>query len=263
MARRRSFGGSALRRSAAAPLQQPVRWWLRTRRALASPSARRGTSFTRADRVGFEEAMVYYHVDAAIRFIESLGYTGGSRIFKTPLRANAGFGDYLAASFFAKRKRHEFQTLVMIWDAFETSEETPRLRTVDSTLTCESFDHDADADEHENGRIWSATFGTFEGVSSVPRTAIGPSSKVTFSWMGSRPLRGVRARFSMRTETSTRASMRGRLRAACFDVGALAPSNSCSFPRRPTDSHAPVSTVLSRRLRQSARKSGRGLDDRR
>jgi hypothetical protein len=136
---------------------------------LASPSARRGTSFTRADRVGFEEAMVYYHVDAAIRFIESLGYTGGSRIFKTPLRANAGFGDYLAASFFAKRKRHEFQTLVMIWDAFETSEETPRLRTVDSTLTCESFDHDADADEHENGRIWSATLWDVRGCFKRPK----------------------------------------------------------------------------------------------
>jgi hypothetical protein len=179
----------------------------------------RGTSFTHADRVGFEEAMVYYHIDSAIRYIESLGYTGASRIFfNTPLRANArgsreddswyspglktltfgtggiddaedgetivhefghalqdaicpdfgqsaeasamgeGFGDYLAASFFAPRKRPEFQTLVMSWDAFETSEETPpRLRTVDSTLTFESFDHDADADEHENGRIWSAT----------------------------------------------------------------------------------------------------------
>jgi hypothetical protein len=178
----------------------------------------RGTSLTRVDRIGFEEAMVYYHVDATIRYIESLGYTRSCRIFNTPLRANArgsrddnswyspglktltfgtggiddaedgetvvhefghalqdaicpdfgqsaeasamgeGFGDYLAASFFAKRKRRDFRTLVMSWDAFETSEETPpRLRTVDSTLTFESFDHDADADEHENGRIWSAT----------------------------------------------------------------------------------------------------------
>ena len=75
-----------------------------------------------------------------------------------------GFGDYLAASFFAKRKRREFQTLVMSWDAFETSEDTPpRLRTVDSTLTFESFDHDADADEHENGRIWSATLWDVRG----------------------------------------------------------------------------------------------------
>jgi hypothetical protein len=33
----------------------------------------RGRAFTRAERLGFEEAMVYYHVDAAIRYIESLG----------------------------------------------------------------------------------------------------------------------------------------------------------------------------------------------
>jgi Fungalysin metallopeptidase (M36) len=192
----------------------------------------RGTSFTHADRVGLEEAMVYYHVDSAIRYIESLGYTGDSRIFNTPLQANArgsrqddswyspglktltfgtggiddaedgetivhefghalqdaicpdfgqsaeasamgeGFGDYLAASFFATRKQREFQTLVMSWDAFETSEETPpRLRTVDSTLTFESFDHDADADEHENGRIWSATLWDVRGCFKRPKDA--------------------------------------------------------------------------------------------
>ena len=46
----------------------------------------------------------------------------------------------------------------MSWDAFEISDETPpRLRTVDSLLTFESFDHSAEADEHDNGRIWSAT----------------------------------------------------------------------------------------------------------
>ena len=69
-----------------------------------------------------------------------------------------GFGDYLAASIFEAKKRTGFETLVMSWDAFEISEETPpRLRTVDAKLTFESFDHSAGADEHENGLIWSAT----------------------------------------------------------------------------------------------------------
>jgi len=34
---------------------------------------------------GFEEVMAYYHVDAAIRYLESLGYTGAKRIFREPV----------------------------------------------------------------------------------------------------------------------------------------------------------------------------------
>jgi hypothetical protein len=171
----------------------------------------------------FEEVMAYYHVDAAMRYIEELGYAGRLRIFNKdrgnlPIRVNArgtrednswyspgdrtltfgfggvddaedgetivhefghalqdaicpdfgqspqaaavgeGFGDYLAASIFEAKKNKEFRTLVMSWDAFEISEDTPpRLRTVVEKLTFESFDHSAGADEHLNGLIWSAT----------------------------------------------------------------------------------------------------------
>jgi len=38
---------------------------------------------------GFDEAMVYFHVDRAIRYVESLGYRGERRIFDSPLPANA------------------------------------------------------------------------------------------------------------------------------------------------------------------------------
>ena len=38
---------------------------------------------------GFEEVMVYYHLDQAIRRVESLGYTGRRAIFRRPLAASA------------------------------------------------------------------------------------------------------------------------------------------------------------------------------
>jgi Fungalysin metallopeptidase (M36) len=58
-----------------------------------APTARR---VQRADHVfdiashehGFEEVMVYYHIDSAIRYLESLGYKGGRRIFSEPVRVN-------------------------------------------------------------------------------------------------------------------------------------------------------------------------------
>ena len=37
---------------------------------------------------GFEEVMVYYHIDAALRYLESLGYRGRRAIFQAPVRAN-------------------------------------------------------------------------------------------------------------------------------------------------------------------------------
>jgi Zn-dependent metalloprotease len=37
---------------------------------------------------GFEEVMVYYHVDAALRYLESLGYRGRRAIVRAPVRAN-------------------------------------------------------------------------------------------------------------------------------------------------------------------------------
>jgi hypothetical protein len=38
---------------------------------------------------GFEEVMVYYHLDAAIRYVRSLGYTGRRRIFSREVPVNA------------------------------------------------------------------------------------------------------------------------------------------------------------------------------
>ena len=70
------------------------------------------------------------------------------------------------------KKPRELRTLVMSWDAFEISDDTPpRLRTVDSPLTFESFDHSAEGDEHDNGRIWSATLWDVRRCFSRPREA--------------------------------------------------------------------------------------------
>ncbi len=38
---------------------------------------------------GFEEVMVYFHLERAIRYVESLGYRGGQAIFTRPLPVNA------------------------------------------------------------------------------------------------------------------------------------------------------------------------------
>jgi hypothetical protein len=43
----------------------------------------------RSHERGFEEVMVYYHVDAALRYLESLGYRGARAIFRSPVRASA------------------------------------------------------------------------------------------------------------------------------------------------------------------------------
>ncbi len=69
-----------------------------------------------------------------------------------------GFGDYLAASFFAARKPAALRPCVMSWDSIASADGgLPCERRLDSRLTYESFDHAADADEHDNGTIWSAT----------------------------------------------------------------------------------------------------------
>lgn len=41
-----------------------------------------------ADENGFEEVMAYYHLDAAIRYLESMGYRGRRAIFRDPLPVN-------------------------------------------------------------------------------------------------------------------------------------------------------------------------------
>ncbi len=42
----------------------------------------------RSHQKGFEEVMCYAHLDAAIRYIESLGYRGKRALFKNPLRVH-------------------------------------------------------------------------------------------------------------------------------------------------------------------------------
>jgi Zn-dependent metalloprotease len=166
----------------------------------------------------FEEVMAYFHIDRAIRYLESLGFRGERAIFRKPIAVDAngtqednswysphdgsltfglggvddaedaeiilhelghaiqdaicpgfgqsaeaaamgeGFGDYFAASFFAEKKTRRYRTSVGVWDGIQNDEnDPPCVRRVDERLTYEVFDHDADADEHVNGQIWSAT----------------------------------------------------------------------------------------------------------
>jgi hypothetical protein len=176
---------------------------------------------------GFLEVMAYFHVNRAIRHLESLGYRGQRAIFRAPIPVNAsgtrddnswyspglrsltfgtggvddaedaeiilhefghalqdaicpdfgqstqaaamgeGFGDYFAASFFAAMKPAALRPLLMSWDSIaDTDHRPPYLRRVNEPLTFESFDHGPEADEHDNGRIWSATLWDI-------RTAVG------------------------------------------------------------------------------------------
>jgi hypothetical protein len=180
----------------------------------------------RSDQEGFEEVMVYYHLDQAVKYIERLGYRGDRAIFSRKLEADAratrednswyspatrslafgtgavddaedgetivhefghavqdaicpdfgqspeaaamgeGFGDYLAASFFAARKMEKLAAgllpAVMTWDGIlcpdprDPDGRPPCVRRVDSDVTYESFDHGPRADEHDNGVIWSS-----------------------------------------------------------------------------------------------------------
>ena len=70
-----------------------------------------------------------------------------------------GFGDYFAASFFARRKPERYRTSVMSWDGLHaglsSKLDPPCLRRVDLPLTYLDF-HER-GDEHDNGQIWSAT----------------------------------------------------------------------------------------------------------
>ena len=162
--------------------------------------------------------MAYFHIDRAVRYLESLGFDGRRAIFRAPIVVNArgtrddnsaysphdhslmfgtggvddaedaeiilhelghaiqdaicpqfgqsdeaaaigeGFGDYFAASFFAAKKLAPYRFSIGSWDSVQDPEgDPPCVRRVDSPLTYEQFDHGADADEHENGQIWSAT----------------------------------------------------------------------------------------------------------
>jgi hypothetical protein len=174
---------------------------------------------------GFEEVMVYHHVDQAVRYVRSLGYTGRRAIFSRPVAINAratradqswyspgtkqlafgtgdvddaedgetilhefghalqdaiipdfgrsaeaaamgeGFGDYFAASFFAARKvgrkGRRLLPTVMTWDGILFADDDPArppcVRRLDHRRTYETFNHDEDDVEHDNGEIWGAT----------------------------------------------------------------------------------------------------------
>jgi Zn-dependent metalloprotease len=45
--------------------------------------------FFKADEPGFEHVMAYFHVDGAMRYLESLGYSGGLRLFRKPITVDA------------------------------------------------------------------------------------------------------------------------------------------------------------------------------
>ncbi len=48
-----------------------------------------GAALLSAGERGFEEVMAYFHVDRAIRYVESLGFAGERAIFRAPLAINA------------------------------------------------------------------------------------------------------------------------------------------------------------------------------
>lgn len=65
-----------------------------------------------------------------------------------------GFGDYLAASFFADRKPERLRPCVGNWDAVSYSgDEPPSLRRVDGT---KKYPRDVHGEVHDDGEIWSA-----------------------------------------------------------------------------------------------------------
>lgn len=73
-----------------------------------------------------------------------------------------GFGDYLAASFFADMKPGRLRTCVGSWDAVAYSgDEPPCLRRVDSN---KKYPRDIVGDEHTDGEIWSSSLWEIRGI---------------------------------------------------------------------------------------------------
>lgn len=67
--------------------------YLDGRRVTTRPTRRRARRadhkfFFDADEPGFEEVMVYYHLDRAVRYLERMGFKGRRAIFREPLAVN-------------------------------------------------------------------------------------------------------------------------------------------------------------------------------
>lgn len=144
--------------------------------------------------------MVYYHINKAIRYLESFGYRGRRAIFTRPLAVDAhgtrddnswyspglrwlifatggvddaedeaaamgeGFSDYLAASWFEVRKLPALRPTVGIWDAIADGGAPPACGASTGTSRSSVLTTPPTADEHENGKIWSATLWEFRGA---------------------------------------------------------------------------------------------------
>jgi hypothetical protein len=168
---------------------------------------------------GFGEVMAYFHIDAAVRYLERLGFRGPRGFLQLPVRVDVGgttednswyspidrsltfgtgwiddaqdaetilhefghaiqdaicpdfgqtyearamgegFGDYFAAAYFAPVKQPAYRACVMSWDGLllglDAGSKPPCLRRVDEPVRFD--DYDGRRDEHDNGKIWSAT----------------------------------------------------------------------------------------------------------
>jgi Zn-dependent metalloprotease len=174
--------------------------------------------FKRGEK-GFNEVMVYFHIDRVQRYIQRLGfnnilnkaikvnvngrinednsfYSPGTKAltfgrggvddaedaeiilheyghaiqddqvpgFGESAQAGAmgeGFGDYLAASFFAESKPAKLRPCVGTWDAVAYSgDDPPVLRRLDSN---KKFPKDLNNEVHDDGEIWSACLWELRG----------------------------------------------------------------------------------------------------
>lgn len=168
---------------------------------------------------GFNEVMVYFHIDRVQRYIQELGF---DNVLNRPIKVNVsgpinednsfyspstkaltfgrggvddaedaeiilheyghaiqddqvpgfgasaqagamgeGFGDYLAASFFAEAKAARLRPCVGTWDAvFYSGDDPPSLRRLDSN---KKFPKDLKDEVHDDGEIWSACLWELRG----------------------------------------------------------------------------------------------------
>jgi len=181
--------------------------------------ANNGKFLFKRGQKGFNEVMVYFHIDRMQRYIQGLGfknvlnkpikvnvngplnednsfYSPGTKAltfgrggvddaedaeiilheyghaiqddqvpgFGTNAQAGAmgeGFGDYLAASFFADVKPAKLRPCVGTWDAvFYSGDDPPSLRRLDSN---KKFPKDLRGEVHDDGEIWSACLWELRG----------------------------------------------------------------------------------------------------